>query len=79
MILTHIFFTLWMVSAYLVDFGEVTVAYPLDYEDDTIPKSWVLYVRAYDNERTHSTTGTLTVILQDVNDNHPRCSQDIYV
>ncbi|XP_051007443.1 protocadherin Fat 4-like [Acomys russatus] len=61
------------------DFGEVTVAYPLDYEDDTIPKSWVLYVRAYDNERTHSTTGTLTVILEDINDNHPRCSQDIYV
>ncbi|XP_055468880.1 cadherin-related family member 4-like [Psammomys obesus] len=61
------------------DFGEVTVAYPLDYEDDTVPKSWVLYVRAYDNGRTHSTTGTLTVILQDVNDNAPRCSQDIYV
>nr|XP_034374834.1 cadherin-related family member 3-like [Arvicanthis niloticus] len=61
------------------DFGEVTVAYPLDYEDDTIPKSWVLYVRVYDNERIHSTTGTLTVILQDVNDNPPRCSQDIYV
>ncbi|NP_001365537.1 uncharacterized protein LOC102640594 precursor [Mus musculus] len=61
------------------DIGEVTVAYPLDYEDDTIPKSWVLYVRVYDNERTHSTTGTLTVILQDVNDNPPRCSQEIYV
>ncbi|XP_063142978.1 cadherin-related family member 3-like [Rattus norvegicus] len=61
------------------DSGEVTVAYPLDYEDDTIPKSWVLYVRVYDNDRTHSTTGTLTVILQDVNDNPPQCSQEIYV
>ncbi|XP_035307395.1 cadherin-related family member 3 [Cricetulus griseus] len=61
------------------DFGDVTVAYPLDYEDVTTPKSWVLYVRVYDNERTHSTTGTFTVILQDVNDNPPRCSQDIYV
>ncbi|EGW02899.1 Protocadherin-23 [Cricetulus griseus] len=61
------------------NFGDVTVAYPLDYEDVTTPKSWVLYVRVYDNERTHSTTGTFTVILQDVNDNPPRCSQDIYV
>ncbi|CAH7482342.1 Gm28710 [Phodopus roborovskii] len=61
------------------DLGDVTVAYPLDYEDETTPKSWVLYVRVYDNERTHSTTGTLTVILLDVNDNPPRCSQTIYV
>ncbi|KAL6084942.1 hypothetical protein STEG23_037235, partial [Scotinomys teguina] len=61
------------------DLGDVTVAYPLDYEDETTPNSWVLYVRVYDNERTHSTTGTLTVILHDVNDNPPRCSQDIYV
>ncbi|XP_036037768.1 protocadherin Fat 4-like [Onychomys torridus] len=61
------------------DLGDVTVAYPLDYEDETTPKSWVLYVRVYDNKRTHSTTGTLTVILHDVNDNPPRCSQDIYV
>ncbi|XP_041523886.1 cadherin-23-like [Microtus oregoni] len=61
------------------DLGDVTVAYPLDYEDETTPKSWVLYVRVYDSERTHSTTGTLTVILQDINDNPPRCSQDIYV
>ncbi|XP_040591092.1 protocadherin Fat 4-like [Mesocricetus auratus] len=61
------------------DLGDVTVAYPLDYEDETTPKSWVLYVRVYDNDKTHSTTGTFTVILQDVNDNPPRCSQDIYV
>ncbi|XP_076422153.1 cadherin-related family member 4-like isoform X2 [Peromyscus maniculatus bairdii] len=61
------------------DLGDVTVAYPLDYEDETTPKSWVLYVRVYDNERTHSTTGTLTVILHDVNDNPPQCSQEIYV
>ncbi|KFO37556.1 Cadherin-related family member 3 [Fukomys damarensis] len=60
------------------DSGEVTVAYPLDYEDVGIPKSWVLCVRVYDNQRAHSTTGTLTVILQDVNDNSPRCSRDIY-
>ncbi|XP_051704844.2 cadherin-related family member 4 isoform X1 [Oryctolagus cuniculus] len=61
------------------DSGVVTVAYPLDYEDVSTPKSWVLYFRAYDNERMHSTTGTLTVILQDVNDNRPQCSQDIYI
>ncbi|XP_029417406.1 protocadherin Fat 3-like [Nannospalax galili] len=61
------------------DSGEITVAYPLDYEDEATPKSWVLHFRIYDNERTHSTTGTFTVILQDVNDNPPRCSQDIYV
>nr|XP_042130356.1 cadherin-related family member 4-like [Peromyscus maniculatus bairdii] len=61
------------------DLGDVSVAYPLDYEDETTPKSWVLYVRVYDNERTHSTTGTLTVILHDVNDNPPQCSQEIYV
>ncbi|KAM5236432.1 cadherin-related family member 4-like [Ctenodactylus gundi] len=58
--------------------GEVTVAYPLDYEDGATPKSWVLYFRVYDNERTHSTTGTLTVMLQDVNDNAPQCSRDTY-
>ncbi|KAL1778194.1 protocadherin Fat 2 isoform X1 [Sigmodon hispidus] len=61
------------------DLGDVTIAYPLDYEDESTPNSWVLYVRVYDNERTHSTTATLTVILQDVNDNPPRCSQEIYV
>uniref|UniRef100_A0A8C5KS29 Cadherin related family member 17 n=1 Tax=Jaculus jaculus TaxID=51337 RepID=A0A8C5KS29_JACJA len=61
------------------DSGEVTIAYPLDYEDVATPKSWVLYVRVYDDERVHSTTGTLTVILEDINDNAPRCSQDIYV
>ncbi|XP_058513422.1 cadherin-related family member 4-like [Ochotona princeps] len=61
------------------DSGAVTVSYPLDYEDADTPKYWVLYFRAYDNERMHSTTGTLTVILQDVNDNRPQCSQDIYV
>nr|XP_012634942.1 cadherin-23 [Microcebus murinus] len=60
------------------DSGEVTVVYPLDYEDVATPNSWVLYIRVYDNERVHSTTGTLTVILQDVNDNPPKCSQDIY-
>ncbi|XP_069853366.1 cadherin-related family member 4-like [Dipodomys merriami] len=60
------------------DSGEVTVVYPLDYEDVTVPKSWVLYIRVYDNERVHSTTGSFTVILQDVNDNSPQCSQDIY-
>ncbi|XP_005377253.1 PREDICTED: protocadherin Fat 2 isoform X2 [Chinchilla lanigera] len=60
------------------DSGEVSTAYPLDYEDVGTPKSWVLRVRAYDNQRAHSTTGTFTVILQDVNDNPPRCSRDIY-
>uniref|UniRef100_A0A286XG17 Cadherin domain-containing protein n=1 Tax=Cavia porcellus TaxID=10141 RepID=A0A286XG17_CAVPO len=60
------------------DSGEVSIAYPLDYEDVGTPKSWVLRVRAYDNQRVHSTTGTFTVVLQDVNDNSPQCSQDIY-
>lgn len=66
-------------SACLLDSGEVTLAYPLDYEDIATPKSWVLYFRAYDNERIHSTSGTVTVFLQDVNDNPPQCSQDIYM
>ncbi|XP_035866586.1 protocadherin Fat 2-like isoform X5 [Phyllostomus discolor] len=61
------------------DSGEVTIAYPLDYENAATPHSWVLYFRAYDNGRVHSTTGTLTVILQDVNDNPPKCIQDIYI
>lgn len=64
---------------YLLDSGEVTISYPLDYEDTATPHSWILHVRAYDNERVHSTTGTLTVILQDVNDNPPQCIQDIYM
>ncbi|KAM9077026.1 LOW QUALITY PROTEIN: cadherin-related family member 3-like [Megaptera novaeangliae] len=61
------------------DSGEVTIAYPLDYEDAPTPHSWVLYFSVYDNERLHSTTGTLTVILQDVNDNPPQCTQDTYI
>lgn len=67
------------VFVYLLDSGEVTIAYPLDYENAATPHSWVLYFRAYDNGRVHSTTGMLTVILQDVNDNPPKCTQDIYV
>ena len=67
------------VLVYHSDSGEVTIAYPLDYEDAATPRSWVLYVRAYDNGRVHSTTGRLTVILQDVNDNPPQCTQDIYM
>ncbi|KAM8770082.1 cadherin-related family member 4-like [Rhynchonycteris naso] len=61
------------------DSGEIKIAYPLDYEDTATPHSWVLYFRAYDNGRVHSTTGTLTVILQDVNDNTPQCTKDIYI
>ncbi|XP_057360439.1 cadherin-related family member 3-like isoform X2 [Manis pentadactyla] len=60
------------------DSGEVMIAYPLDYEDAATPHSWILHFRVYDNGREHSTTGTLTVILQDVNDNPPHCPQDIY-
>lgn len=61
-----------------LDSGEVMTAYPLDYEDAATPHSWILYFRVYDNGRVHSTTGTLTVILQDVNDNPPHCPRDIY-
>ncbi|KAI5137520.1 Cadherin Egf Lag Seven-Pass G-Type Receptor 2 [Manis pentadactyla] len=61
-----------------IDSGEVMIAYPLDYEDAATPHSWILHFRVYDNGREHSTTGTLTVILQDVNDNPPHCPQDIY-
>lgn len=64
---------------YFLDSGEVTIAYPLDYEDVATPHSWILCVRAYDHGRVHSTTGTLTVLLQDVNDNPPQCTQDIYM
>ncbi|KAM9216308.1 LOW QUALITY PROTEIN: cadherin-related family member 3-like [Dugong dugon] len=61
------------------DSREVTVTYPSDYEDATTPHSWVLYFRAYDNERVHSTTGRLTAILQDLNDNPSQCTQNIYI
>ncbi|XP_068962613.1 cadherin-related family member 4-like [Petaurus breviceps papuanus] len=61
------------------DSGVITISQPLDYEDPSIPHSWILKIRAYDNDRVHSTTGTLTVILQDVNDNPPQCTQDRYV
>lgn len=63
----------------LLDSGEVTIACPLDYEDAPTPHSWVLHFSVYDNERLHSTTGTFTVILQDVKDNPTQCSQDIYM
>ncbi|XP_036616545.1 cadherin-related family member 3-like [Trichosurus vulpecula] len=61
------------------DSGVITISQPLDYEDPAILHSWILKIRAYDNDRVHSTTGTLTVILQDVNDNPPQCTQDRYV
>ncbi|KAM9650802.1 LOW QUALITY PROTEIN: cadherin-related family member 4-like [Trichechus inunguis] len=61
------------------DSREVTVTYPLDYEDATTPHSWVLYFRAYGNERMRSTTGRPTAILQDLNDNPSQCTQNIYI
>ncbi|XP_074050138.1 cadherin-related family member 4-like isoform X2 [Macrotis lagotis] len=61
------------------DSGVITISQPLDYEDPVIPHSWILKIRAYDNDRVHSTTGTVTVILQDVNDNLPQCTQNLYV
>ncbi|KAM6202294.1 cadherin-related family member 4-like [Rhynchocyon petersi] len=59
--------------------GEVTIACPLDYEDPATPHSWELPFRVYDNERIHSTAGTIRVILLDSNDNPPQCTQDIYI
>ncbi|XP_072509311.1 cadherin-related family member 3-like [Notamacropus eugenii] len=61
------------------DSGVIRISQTLDYEDPAIPHSWILKIRAYDNDRVHSTTGTLTVILQDINDNPPHCAQDHYV
>ncbi|KAM8979832.1 cadherin-related family member 3-like isoform 1-T1 [Sarcophilus harrisii] len=61
------------------DSGVITISQPLDYEDPDIPHSWILKIRVYDNNRIHSITGTLTVFLQDVNDNPPQCTQDHYV
>ncbi|XP_007504084.2 protocadherin Fat 4 [Monodelphis domestica] len=61
------------------DSGLITISQPLDYEDPAIPQSWILKIRAYDNDRMHSTTGMLTVILQDINDNPPQCTQDYYI
>uniref|UniRef100_A0A7M4FAA7 Cadherin domain-containing protein n=1 Tax=Crocodylus porosus TaxID=8502 RepID=A0A7M4FAA7_CROPO len=61
------------------DTGEITVAYPLDYEDPAVFHRTVLEVRACDGDRVHSTTATVPVLLEDVNDNPPICSQEIYV
>ncbi|XP_044534988.1 cadherin EGF LAG seven-pass G-type receptor 3-like [Gracilinanus agilis] len=61
------------------DSGLITISQPLDYEDPAIPHSWILKIRAYDNDRVHSTTGMLTVVLQDINDNPPQCTQDHYI
>ena len=57
-----------------LDSREVTTVYPLDYEDAVTPHFRVLYFILYDNERVYSTTGILTVNLQDVNDNPPQCN-----
>lgn len=61
------------------DTGEITVAYPLDYEDPAVFHRTVLEVRACDSGRVHSTTAAVPVFLEDVNDNPPMCSQEIYV
>uniref|UniRef100_H3BGE2 Cadherin domain-containing protein n=1 Tax=Latimeria chalumnae TaxID=7897 RepID=H3BGE2_LATCH len=58
--------------------GDLTLSYPLDYEDTTIPHSTVLQIRAYDNDRVHSTTAKITVDLTDSNDNPPQCNGYFY-
>uniref|UniRef100_A0ACB8FQ05 Uncharacterized protein n=1 Tax=Sphaerodactylus townsendi TaxID=933632 RepID=A0ACB8FQ05_9SAUR len=61
------------------DTGDITITFPLDYEDPTVPQTRMLEVRAFDNDRQHSATALLIITLQDVNDNFPLCPQDIYV
>ncbi|XP_059510776.1 protocadherin Fat 4-like isoform X2 [Stegostoma tigrinum] len=61
------------------DTGEIKVAYPMDYDDlDTLTTS-VLEIRAYDLDRVHSSTATLTVHIADINDNPPQCSRYLYI
>ncbi|XP_072418181.1 cadherin-related family member 3-like [Chiloscyllium punctatum] len=61
------------------DTGEVKMAYPLDYDDTNTPTTSVLEIRAYDLDRVHSSTATLTVHIADINDNPPQCSRYLYI
>ncbi|XP_038667983.1 cadherin-related family member 4-like [Scyliorhinus canicula] len=61
------------------DTGEIKVAYPLDYDDPNTLTSPVLEIRAYDSDRVHSSTATLTVHIADINDNPPQCSRYLYI
>ncbi|XP_051778777.1 cadherin-related family member 4-like isoform X2 [Erpetoichthys calabaricus] len=59
------------------DTGRISPQYPLDYEDLRTPHQQIIEVRAYDRNRIHSTTATLTVDLINVNDNSPQCTEDL--
>ncbi|XP_078090888.1 cadherin-23-like [Mustelus asterias] len=61
------------------DTGEIKMAYPLDYDDPNALTSPVLEIRAYDSDRVHSSTATLTVHIVDINDNPPQCSRHLYI
>ncbi|XP_069483786.1 cadherin-related family member 4-like isoform X2 [Ambystoma mexicanum] len=61
------------------DTGDITLAFPLDYEDQSIPPMRTVTVRAYDNDRVHSSTAQITFSLLDLNDNPPRCEDDVMV
>ncbi|XP_035677124.1 protocadherin Fat 4-like [Branchiostoma floridae] len=57
--------------------GVVYTAANLDYDAAGATQTWSLSIRAYDGA-SHSVTTTLTVNLQDLNDNSPVCSQYVF-
>ncbi|XP_078503931.1 cadherin-related family member 4-like [Lissotriton helveticus] len=55
------------------DTGDISLSFPLDYEDSSIPPIRVVRVQAYDKDRVHPVQAQLTFSLLDLNDNFPRC------
>ncbi|XP_064417978.1 protocadherin Fat 4 [Latimeria chalumnae] len=66
-------------DGFLIDEGYIKVAYTLDYENLVGSPVRTLEIRAYDTDRIHSSTATLSVSITDVNDNPPVCSKNLYV
>ncbi|XP_066284596.1 protocadherin Fat 4-like [Branchiostoma lanceolatum] len=57
--------------------GVVYTAANLDYDAAGATQTWSLPIRAYDGA-SHSVTTTLTINLQDLNDNPPVCTQYVF-
>ncbi|XP_055509570.1 cadherin-related family member 3-like [Leucoraja erinacea] len=58
--------------------GELKLTHRPDYDDTTFPNKQILEIRAFDSNRVHSVTATVTVNIIDINDNAPQCQPTLY-
>ncbi|XP_077987573.1 cadherin-23-like [Glandiceps talaboti] len=67
-------------SDFIIDAGTgaIKTSNVLDYDDVSQTTSWSIPVRVYDDDRTHSSTVTISINLKDLNDNEPTCDPAVY-